>query len=116
MAKAWPRLQILDITRADSQGKTSGITFKGLLSLLRICRDLTTLGIVIDATAIQPHWLIPDESIQNTLIRKINVNFSAIKQPAYVAAILSAALPNLLAIRSGPVYVTGSPKYRRRWK
>ncbi|KAH7930011.1 hypothetical protein BV22DRAFT_1191661 [Leucogyrophana mollusca] len=116
MAKAWPRLRTLDITRLDSQGKTSGITFKGLFSLLRFCRDFTTLGIVIDATVIQPHWLIPDESVRNTLVREIDVNLSAIKQPAYVAAILSAALPNLSAIRSGSMILTGWSKYKRRWE
>ncbi|KAH7928585.1 hypothetical protein BV22DRAFT_969227, partial [Leucogyrophana mollusca] len=98
MAKAWPRLQTLDITRFDGRGKTSGITFEGLFSLLRFCRDLKTLGIVIDATVIHPRWLTPDETVQNTLIRKINVDNSVIKQPAYVAAILSAVLPSLSTI------------------
>ncbi|KAH7918755.1 hypothetical protein BV22DRAFT_898752 [Leucogyrophana mollusca] len=115
MAKAWPRLQILDIARHDGQGKTPGISFEGLFSLLRFCRDLTTLGICIDATVIHPHWLTPDESVRNTLIREIDVDNSKIKQPAYVAAILSAALPNLSTIRSGLVYLTGWSKHQKRW-
>lgn len=115
ISKAWPRLRHLDLSPSNGHKRPYAITLAGLVPLLRNCPDLSYLGIVIDATHVEP----VDPAVQNLHIEEMNLGESEIDDPHAIAPILHSMMPNLEEIyawdedhmRSRP----HARRYRRRW-
>ena len=120
-AKSWPCLRSLKLGLGwgnDSWGGRSNITLTGLASLARHCPDLTSLGIVIDATVVDHVLDIP---VSNTKLNALNLGDSIIQNPASVAAYLSRIFPYLTSVYSWQFHFIQAErekmrkKYRDRW-
>ena len=115
MSKGWPRLQHLELSPSNGHKRPHAITLAGLVPLLQNCTDLSYLGIVIDATHVEP----VDPGVQNLQIEDISLGESEIDDPHAVAPVLHSLMPNLKQIyawdddhmRSRP----HARRYRRRW-
>lgn len=115
MSKGWPRLQHLELSPSNGHKRPHAITLAGLVPLLQNCTDLSYLGIVIDATHVEP----VDPGVQNLQIEEISLGESEIDDPHAVAPVLHSLMPNLKQIyawdddhmRSRP----HARRYRRRW-
>ncbi|KAH7913860.1 hypothetical protein BJ138DRAFT_1111102 [Hygrophoropsis aurantiaca] len=87
LATAWPLLEELTLGPNRGWQRTSGITFKGLATLLRACPLLHTLALVIDATRLCDISLTGSE-VLNDRIETLLLGDSIIERPAAVALIL----------------------------
>ncbi|KAG2156341.1 hypothetical protein DEU56DRAFT_906502 [Suillus clintonianus] len=97
--KSWTRLRRLDLGTAHFWQTRPRITFCGLVTLLSSCPELTSLGLVFDATNVGPPTdEKPEGGVCNTNIINFRVGCSPIEQPQQVAVALSAILPCLREI------------------
>ncbi|KIJ62013.1 hypothetical protein HYDPIDRAFT_30833 [Hydnomerulius pinastri MD-312] len=123
LARAWPRLEVLQVNyrsgwRVDSS--TDPVTLNGLVSLLRLCPMLCTLGLSFDAREVPLPSLDPLAStlqvpvppsepseasaqqglwgIRNTRLKILNVSDSPIKDPTSVARFLAEVFPSLIEV------------------
>ena len=115
MSKAWPRLQHLDLSPSNGHKRPHAITLAGLVPLLQNCTDLSYLGIVIDATHVEPINI----GVQNLYIEEISLGESEVDDPHAVAPILHCLMPNLEEICAwNEDHMQSRPharRYRRRW-
>ncbi|OAX37412.1 hypothetical protein K503DRAFT_866904, partial [Rhizopogon vinicolor AM-OR11-026] len=96
LARAWPKLKMLNISRFASTNQTTLPTFHGLINLIRLCPSLTYLALVIDTTKLNGIDLqCPGGGICNMNLRKLILGNSHIDSPLNVALMLSALFPNL---------------------
>ncbi|KAJ3511987.1 hypothetical protein NLJ89_g3785 [Agrocybe chaxingu] len=127
MAKAWPRLQHLQLGAMQGWGIDTNVTFVGLLSLLRLCPDLRYLVLPFDARA---HEQLDSSAIApectNTKITYLNVSNAPVpflmthpvdrefgvnkrndKLAKVIARVLLRVLPNLCGIGGSWLYHGG---------
>ncbi|KAH7916506.1 hypothetical protein BJ138DRAFT_282798 [Hygrophoropsis aurantiaca] len=113
LANAWPHLEELVLNHCTGWRRTSGITFKGLASLLRACPMLHTLALSIDATQLSfISSTSPGEVIQNDRIKTIDLGDSIIENPAAVALILDDLFWALKHVDAWRMYSRGDEKLR----
>ncbi|KAG0700854.1 hypothetical protein DFH29DRAFT_876323 [Suillus ampliporus] len=94
LARAWPKLQVLEITCYSNT--TTVPTLHGLIDLLRLCPALTSLALVIDATKLDGIDLkFPGGGNRNKHLRFLALGNSPIRSPPDVALILSGLFPRL---------------------
>ncbi|KIJ63133.1 hypothetical protein HYDPIDRAFT_41394 [Hydnomerulius pinastri MD-312] len=104
-ASSFPRLTILYFG-SDSMLDYPGITYKSIISLLKSCPKLQTLGISFNAKSITTAMVMSrdddDEEWQvlNTRLSTIEVGNSPITNPAPVALFLKAIMPQLISVQS----------------
>ncbi|KAH7924768.1 hypothetical protein BV22DRAFT_1047264 [Leucogyrophana mollusca] len=114
IALSWPQLEVLDLGTISDWRVPSLITFKGVLYVLRNCPRLRELGLVIDATIMDPaaiEWRGTD--VINARIEQFNVGCSDIRDPASVASLLSNILPRLRKIMMSRLWRNSAFDYRR---
>ncbi|KAG2036700.1 hypothetical protein BDR03DRAFT_1011454 [Suillus americanus] len=99
---SWPRLERLDLGTAHFWQTPPRITFRGLVTLLSSCPNLENLGLVFDATNVDPTQAGRSRGVCNTNIVKLSVGCSPIEQPPQVALALSQILPCLRNIEVEP--------------
>ncbi|KAG1750451.1 uncharacterized protein EDB91DRAFT_1217140 [Suillus paluster] len=93
---AWPKLEVLAISRFVAINDTTMPTFRGLISLLRLCPALTSLTLVIDATNLQGiDFHTPGGGICNNHLESLILSNSPISSPLDVALFLSGLFPYL---------------------
>ncbi|KAG0701008.1 hypothetical protein DFH29DRAFT_587695 [Suillus ampliporus] len=94
LVRAWPKLEVLTISRFVAINDTTIPTFRGLIGLLRLCPALTSLTLVIDTTDLQDmDFQTPGDGICNKQIKNLVLSNSPIDTPLYVALILSGLFP-----------------------
>ncbi|KAG0695997.1 hypothetical protein DFH29DRAFT_764323, partial [Suillus ampliporus] len=91
---SWPRLECLRLGTRYCWSTPPKITLRGIVTLLSSCPKLRGLGLVFDATTVDP---LTDEKLGggvcNTNITSFDVGSSPIERPLQVAVALSAILP-----------------------
>ncbi|KAH7908354.1 hypothetical protein BJ138DRAFT_1206883 [Hygrophoropsis aurantiaca] len=116
LANAWPRLQTLVFNEKFGWQRTSGITFQGLASLLRVCPLLDTLALSIDATRLGfASSTRPGEEFCNGKITTIYLGDSIIDNPTAVASILQGLFPSLTAVAHCCAYRPDKTQYAPLW-
>ncbi|KAG1736420.1 uncharacterized protein EDB91DRAFT_1250045 [Suillus paluster] len=96
VVKSWSLLQWLDLGTAYFWQTRPRITFRGLVTLLSSYPNLTTLGLIFDATNVDPPTAEkPGGGVYNTHITSFCVGCSSIELPPPVAIALSVILPCL---------------------
>ncbi|KAG2074681.1 hypothetical protein BDR04DRAFT_1229255 [Suillus decipiens] len=96
LVRAWPKLQILQISSYVAIDTTTVPTFHGLIGLLRLCPALISLALVIDTTKLDNIDLMsPSGGSLNTCLNHLTLGNSLIDSPANVALILSGLFPHL---------------------
>lgn len=123
ISMAWPQLEVL-VLGSFGWANSSQITLGGMIPLLCLT-SLSELSIAIDTSIIDYTLDVesPIPSTPNVTLKYINLQASAINDPAPVAAFLSDFLPNLYAIDSwspGATEHAGVPiataeEYKNRW-
>ncbi|KII93169.1 hypothetical protein PLICRDRAFT_382355 [Plicaturopsis crispa FD-325 SS-3] len=98
MARAWPALESLQISKPYRWKKRSGITMRGLANFLGLSPNLHHLDIYIDATTSLSEYPMDSLALANHKITEITVGESDIKDSVAIAVILSGVLPNLRRI------------------
>ncbi|OBZ68399.1 hypothetical protein A0H81_11492 [Grifola frondosa] len=91
---ALPHLQSLKLLPPYNGGRISKVTPEGIVPLLRNCRDLTYLGITINASVPVRALDLPDECIHDSELLTLDVADSPVCFPEDVAAFLSAYCTN----------------------
>ncbi|KAG1775518.1 hypothetical protein EV702DRAFT_972950 [Suillus placidus] len=112
MAKAWPYLEELYISRYSCSRHQ--VTPYAFVSLLRHCPRLVSVAVTIDWSTIDVHTIPPDVPYQGFSQKALSNLFtggSKIKNPTSIAAFISAIAPNVRSIE-GPEGPEGS----RRWE
>ncbi|KII89922.1 hypothetical protein PLICRDRAFT_570633 [Plicaturopsis crispa FD-325 SS-3] len=125
LASAWPYLIELDLSSACGWTVPSRITLKGIAKLIKLCPGLKSLGIVIDATVVNPVGPDIDPLTPNHAITTIRLGSSAINDASTVAPILGDIFP---CLRTLDVWGDGADfelfdgldndpveEYRERW-
>lgn len=104
LAKHWSKLEVLDIASETGWSSKSQITLKGLESLVYYCRELRTLGIVVDVESNLP---LPDDFVRtlpNKHIRILSLGNSKITENcesmSSVADLIALLFPNLEQINA----------------
>ncbi|KAJ7187261.1 hypothetical protein C8R46DRAFT_1342408 [Mycena filopes] len=95
IARAWPRIQRLDLGSCTDMHHPSRMTLLGLRSLATHCKDLTWLHITLDASTVPPFDNSPERRISQRSLCSFDVAMSPISDPAVVARFVSALFPNL---------------------
>ncbi|KAH7909703.1 hypothetical protein BJ138DRAFT_1010332, partial [Hygrophoropsis aurantiaca] len=118
LAMAWPDMRYLELRRRETWSKPSRITLSGLVLLLKHCRHLMFVSLVIDATVVPVAISqVLSSEIRNTKITRLNLRNSLVDSPDVVAAILSDILPNLRnIITQFPSYAPGAQLQHERWE
>jgi hypothetical protein len=99
IAKSWPYLEELNLGTRYFWKTRPRITFHGLVAVLSSCLNLKALGLVFDATKLDPPAAEkPGGGISNTNVTTFHVGCSPIEEPLHVAVALSAILPCLTKI------------------
>ncbi|KAG1816828.1 uncharacterized protein BJ212DRAFT_1480683 [Suillus subaureus] len=99
LMRAWPKLEVLAISRFVSIKGTTIPTFRGLISFPRLCPALTSLTLVIDTTLWHGIDLkSPGGGIRNQNLKNLVLGNSPVGSPAQVALILNGLFPNLKKI------------------
>jgi hypothetical protein len=99
IAKSWPCLEELNLGTRYFWKMRPRITFHGLVAVLSSCLNLKALGLVFDATKLDPPAAEkPGGGISNTNVTTFHVGCSPIEEPLHVAVALSAILPCLTKI------------------
>ncbi|EGO30014.1 hypothetical protein SERLADRAFT_433948 [Serpula lacrymans var. lacrymans S7.9] len=94
MAAAWPNLGTLSLNTDHGCRSQSHVTFKGLISLLKLCPKLHTLSMVVDTTILDlPKSGRPGGGVCNRNITELTLSDSKIEDSIKVASILSDILP-----------------------
>jgi len=120
MAMSWGRLRTLELGSYGWAGQ-SKVTLAGLVPLVQYCAELVDLGIVVDATTVDPPLYIPKANIK---VEHLRLGDSVIHDPAAVAAYLSALFPKLHSVCSWFGVTARQPaitwqkkeQYRDRWE
>ncbi|PSR72268.1 hypothetical protein PHLCEN_2v11860 [Hermanssonia centrifuga] len=98
LAKAWPALSTLRLGSNGSRA-VSRITLRGLDHIIKHCRDLRSLSIVINAQ--DPPTVLDDmPTCCNKRITTINFADSLLSNPSDVVAYLSVLFPGLVEIQT----------------
>jgi hypothetical protein len=122
LAKAFPRLQDLDLRTSVGSEGFSRVTLAGLVPLVQHCPELRTLGIVVDTSNAD---LLSDGKLgrgfSSLKIWSLNLGDSRISQPAKVARFLSDIFPSLRTIvtrydRDGMSTAKEKELYQKCWK
>ncbi|KAG1750767.1 hypothetical protein EDB19DRAFT_1350237 [Suillus lakei] len=96
---SWPHIRYM--TLANHQLRQPTVTFRGLFDALRLCPDLDSLQLHIDAINID---IDPEtESFQHTSLHSINVGFSNVEDIEAAAHIISSMLPCVEKVKHGDV-------------
>jgi hypothetical protein len=119
MAMSWRRLQTLELGLYGWAGQ-SRVTLAGLVPLVQYCAELVELGVVVDATIVEPPLYM---STPNAKVVHLRLGDSVIQDPASVAAYLSGLFPKLNSVwswigvtpRRPEVTPQEEEKYRARW-
>ncbi|KAG1857703.1 hypothetical protein DFJ58DRAFT_878111 [Suillus subalutaceus] len=99
LIRAWPKLEVLAISRFVSIKDTAIPTFHALISLPQLCPALTSLTLVIDTTLRHGIDLkSPSGGIRNQNLKNLVLGNSPVDSPAQVALILNGLFPNLKKI------------------
>ncbi|KAH7930960.1 hypothetical protein BV22DRAFT_19209 [Leucogyrophana mollusca] len=99
LASSWPLLETFILGTEHNWYTPAKLTHRGLLALLSRCPRLRSLGLVFDATTIGPPSLDkPGCGAMNVNITTLDVGNSAVGEALFVAAFLSAILPNVKTI------------------
>ncbi|KAG0700860.1 hypothetical protein DFH29DRAFT_604027 [Suillus ampliporus] len=95
LVRAWPKLTVLKISDYVNIHDTMVPTFHGLINLLRLCPNLMSLALVIDATKLEGIDLkCPGGGSCNKNIKSLTLGNSPI-EPLNVALVLSGLFPSL---------------------
>ncbi|OAX33742.1 hypothetical protein K503DRAFT_869357 [Rhizopogon vinicolor AM-OR11-026] len=93
---SWPHIRTLEL--ADTRVNPPAITLRGLFAALRLCPDLHTLQIYLDAVNID---IDPEaELFQHTSLRELDICDSNVEDPKAVAYIIFSMLPCISSIIS----------------
>ncbi|KAG2040986.1 hypothetical protein BDR03DRAFT_947865 [Suillus americanus] len=96
LMRAWPKLEVLAISRFVSIKDTKIPTFHALISSPRLCPALTSLTLVIDTTLWHGIDLkSPSGGNRNHNLKNLILSNSPVGSPAQVALILNGLFPNL---------------------
>ncbi|KAG1869794.1 hypothetical protein C8R48DRAFT_99787 [Suillus tomentosus] len=110
LAKAWPKLQMLQIKCYPSEDSIIP-TFHGLITLLGRCPALTSLTLVINVTKLNGIDLkSPGGGCRNERLKFLALGKSPIKVPVDVALIISGLFPNLKKVDCWDGYQMGQNK------
>ncbi|KAG0698618.1 hypothetical protein DFH29DRAFT_877901 [Suillus ampliporus] len=102
LVRAWPKLTVLNISFYVDINDTIVPTFHGLINLFRLCPNLMSLALVIDATKLEGIDLKCTSSGNcNTNLESLTLGNSPIKSPRHVARILSDLFPRLQRVNLG---------------
>ncbi|KAH7922174.1 hypothetical protein BV22DRAFT_1037812 [Leucogyrophana mollusca] len=117
IALAWPQLEVFVLGTFKPWQSPSVITSKGFLSMLRHCRRLRELGLVIDATDVGP---VTNEGrgthVVNANVTYFDVGCSDIRDAASVAALLSAVTPRLAKIETAGMWDPAMMSRKTAWE
>jgi hypothetical protein len=97
IVRSWPCLEQLELGTNHSWKTQPRMTFQGLVTVISSCPNLRKLGLVFDATKVDPEK--SGAEVCNTNITTLCVGFSPIEQTPEVAIALSAILPCLTEIK-----------------
>jgi len=115
IVNSWPHLECLYLGTGGAlkEPPKPKVTFQGLVTVLSSCLNLRELGLVFDATRVDPPTAEkPGAEVYNTNITTLHVGFSPIKQPLQVANVFSAILPNLTEVIVEPEIIARGRKTR----
>ncbi|KII89921.1 hypothetical protein PLICRDRAFT_29123 [Plicaturopsis crispa FD-325 SS-3] len=98
LASAWPSLAALDLSSSCGWTVPSRITLKGVAKLIQLCPGLGSLGLVIDATVVDPLEFYSEPIVPNHALTAISLGSSPIDDASAVAAVLGAIFPSLCVL------------------
>lgn len=124
LAKAWPKLQVLNLGSYWGWSPHIGISLQALMGLVDLCPDLVEVRLAINVGGIDgcsARELGCAHVVQGTKVRFLDVCDSLIEHPTNVAVILSVIFPNLeILISDGHETKMTNPfdsqKYMDRWE
>ncbi|KAG1740201.1 uncharacterized protein EDB91DRAFT_1347153 [Suillus paluster] len=101
LARVWPKLEVLAISRFVVIDNIIIPTFRGLIGLVQLCPGLTSLTLVIDTTGLPDigmAYISPGGGICNKHLKNLVLSNSPIESPMRVALVLSGLFPNLMRV------------------
>ncbi|KIK46185.1 hypothetical protein CY34DRAFT_800697 [Suillus luteus UH-Slu-Lm8-n1] len=99
MAKAWPRLEELYISRY--RRSSFPVTPNAFVSLLWHCPRLHSVAVLVDWSTIDVHAIPPDipyQGFSQKALSRLYINGWRIENPTSIAAFISAVAPNVRTI------------------
>ncbi|KAG1834788.1 hypothetical protein EV424DRAFT_522215 [Suillus variegatus] len=108
MAKAWPHLEELYISRSSHSNYR--VTLHAFVLLLWHCPRLRSLAVLIDWSTIDVHAIPPDlpyQGFSQKALSDLYINGWKIENPTSIAAFLSAIAPNVRFIDGWDVDIHG---------
>ncbi|KII89919.1 hypothetical protein PLICRDRAFT_53057 [Plicaturopsis crispa FD-325 SS-3] len=122
LASAWPSLTALDLSSSCGWTVPSRITLKGVAKLIQLCPGLESLGLVIDATVVDPLESYSEPIVPNHALTAISLGSSPVDDASAVAAVLGAIFPSLCALDAWGEWADfelfdprAAKELRRRW-
>ncbi|KAH7923693.1 hypothetical protein BV22DRAFT_1036044 [Leucogyrophana mollusca] len=102
LADGWPYLEIilLGAIKGHRLRQDPLITLKGLASLVGHCPLLTDIGILLNATEVEPISEQRTKGTRNANVTILRFGDSKVGPPSSVAAFLSALVPNVVGIKT----------------
>ncbi|KAH7926839.1 hypothetical protein BV22DRAFT_1127844 [Leucogyrophana mollusca] len=119
IASSLPSIERLNLGTRYFWEETPKLTLNGLIVLLTHCPQLRKLGLVIDATVLDPVTQEkPGGGVMNTTITTLSVGCSKIHDPTKVAVLLSAILPSLnrIVVETFPRQNSDREARQDKWK
>ena len=98
LAICWPNMQSIALGTHWGWRQQSDVTLKGLLSLVRHCPQLESIGLVMNAITAEISSQRPGGGVRRPKVTSLNVGDSRISDPLSVAAFLSDIFPRLLSV------------------
>ncbi|KAG0697947.1 hypothetical protein DFH29DRAFT_944071 [Suillus ampliporus] len=122
LAICWPNLQNIALGTHWGWRQQSDVTLKGLLSLVRHCPQLESIGLVMNAVTTDITSQRPGGGVRRPKVTSLNVGDSRVGDPLAVAAFLSDVFPRLLSVdafnhlggRRRPI--PAAKEYEEKWK
>ncbi|KAJ6476210.1 hypothetical protein C8R45DRAFT_934823 [Mycena sanguinolenta] len=100
MARAWPRIESLELPPARFHRIHPHVTLHGIYAFAQHCPRLRMLHLAFDATAVPEIQVGTNEKVSQRSLDKLNVAHSPIRESTLVAKFLSKIFPELDTIRT----------------
>ncbi|KAG1816415.1 uncharacterized protein BJ212DRAFT_1354694 [Suillus subaureus] len=122
LAICWPSMQSIALGTHWGWRQQSDVSLKGLLSLVRHCPQLESIGLVMNAVTTDITCQRPGGGLRRPKVTSLNVGDSRVGDPLAVAAFLSDVFPRLLSVdafnhlggRRRPIPV--AKEHEEKWK
>ncbi|KAJ7666772.1 hypothetical protein DFH06DRAFT_1040271 [Mycena polygramma] len=98
IARAWPRILSLTLVAGTALHHPTTMTLQGLRAFATHCKELSDLGITVDASTVPPFDSSPEARVSQRALRTLDVAASPISDAPTVAKFLSGLFQRLSMI------------------